>query len=404
MIFFIARRHIFSAQGFATFMSYASVIGISLGVAALIVILSVMNGFQKEIRGRILSMISHIEVVHITERQEVIDVLDRTPGVKAYAPFIMGQGLLSSRNQVRGVAIRGISSTEEVKVIPLSSYIKAGSLESFEHQEFSMIIGTGLAQNLGVSLGDRITLVTPQGQMTPAGIVPRLKVFRVLAFFESGMYEYDQNLVMIRLRDAQALFRMPGEFTGIRVRVDDPLQAPYIKLVLEKKISDGIVQSWQDLHGSYFRAVQIEKRMMWIVLGMLIAVSAFNLVSGLVMRVHQKQGDIAILRTMGASSWQMMSLFMVQGLFLGMIGLLLGILLGLLLTFNLQIILHFMEYFLGHKLFSAEIYNIDYLPTHVLWQDILHISIIVLLLSILASLYPSWRAAHVAPAQALRYE
>jgi lipoprotein-releasing system permease protein len=404
MIFYIARRHIFSGQGFAAFMSYASMLGIAFGVAALIVILSVMNGFQEEIRTKILSMISHVEVLDVPEWRAAQKQIMSIPGIDDSAPFVVGQGLLSVQGKVHGLMIRGIDPQEEEKVIPLQSYLKAGSLEKLNKEEFGIILGTRLAANLDIQLGDRVTLITPQGQLTPAGMLPRIKMFRVMGLFESGMYEYDQNLAMIRLQDAQLLYRLENKITGLRVRLKDPLNAPNIKPLLQNKFPYSQVQDWRDLHGSYFRAVQTERKMMWIVLGLMIAVSAFNLVSSLMIRVHQKQGDIAILRTMGASSWQMMGIFMVQGLCLGGLGLCLGVAFGLVLVHYLTNILSMMEYFMGHKLLSADVYNIDYLPTQVLWSDLIQISGIVLCLALLATLYPSWKAARVAPAEALRYE
>ena len=404
MIFHIARRHIFSGQGFAAFMSYASMLGIALGVAALVVILSVMNGFQQEIRSKILSMVSHVEVHNVADWQTIKKKLTSVSGVEGVAPFVVGQGLLSLQGQMHGVMVRGIDPQEEEHVIPLRSYTKVGSLEALAQKEFGIMVGLRLAEKFGLKLGDKLTLITPQGQVSPAGLIPRIKVFRVVAFFESGMYEYDQNLVMLRLQDAQILYQTGQQISGLRLRLHDPMQAPQVKSSLQTMLPQAQIQDWRDLHGNYFRAVQIERRMMWVVLGLMIAVAAFNLVSSLMIRVHQKQGDIAILRTMGASPWHMMGVFMVQGLCLGSWGLILGIALGVFLTLNLQSILSFIETLMGQKLLAAEVYSIDYLPTDIQWLDIMHISVVVLLLALLATVYPSWKAARVAPAEALRYE
>ncbi|MDC7707957.1 lipoprotein-releasing ABC transporter permease subunit [Vogesella indigofera] len=396
-------------NGFISFISLMSVLGIALGVAALIVVLSVMNGFQQEIRGRMLSVVSHVEVGSYDGRvagwPTLAATLTRQPHVLAAAPYVNAQGLLSSGGSVRGAMVRGIVPQQEDKVIDLGQQMQRGKLADLQPGKFGILLGYELARALGVEVGDKVTLITPQGNVTPAGMMPRLKQFTVTGVFKIGMFEYDSSLAMIHLRDAQVLFRMGQDVSGVRLKLDDPLQAPQVKAVLNGQLAANQVASdWTDMNSNYFRAVQIEKRMMFIILTLIVAVAAFNLVSTLVMVVTDKQADIAILRTLGASPASIMQIFMIQGSVAGVLGTLSGVAGGLLLAFNLDVILPAIESVLGMRLLSSEVYLIDYLPSQVQLSDVVTIAVISLVLSLLATLYPSWRAARTRPAEALRYE
>ncbi|MCQ4144415.1 lipoprotein-releasing ABC transporter permease subunit [Vogesella sp. AC12] len=396
-------------NGFISFISLMSVLGIALGVAALIVVLSVMNGFQQEIRGRMLSVVSHVEVGSYDGRvagwPKLAANLTQQPHVLAAAPYVNAQGLLSSGGSVRGAMVRGIVPQQEDKVIDLGQQMQRGKLTDLQPGKFGILLGYELARALGVEVGDKVTLITPQGNVTPAGMMPRLKQFTVTGVFKIGMFEYDSSLAMIHLRDAQVLFRMGQDVSGVRLKLDDPLQAPQVKAALNGQLAANQVASdWTDMNSNYFRAVQIEKRMMFIILTLIVAVAAFNLVSTLVMVVTDKQADIAILRTLGASPASIMQIFMIQGSVAGVLGTLSGVAGGLLLAFNLDVILPAIESVLGMRLLSSEVYLIDYLPSEVQLSDVVTIAVISLVLSLLATLYPSWRAARTRPAEALRYE
>ncbi|MDC7713941.1 lipoprotein-releasing ABC transporter permease subunit [Vogesella sp. LYT5W] len=396
-------------NGFISFISLMSVLGIALGVAALIVVLSVMNGFQQEIRGRMLSVVSHVEVGSYDGRvagwPTLAATLARQPHVLAAAPYVNAQGLLSSGGSVRGAMVRGILPQQEDKVIDLGRQMQRGKLADLQPGQFGILLGFELARALGVEVGDKVTLITPQGNVTPAGMMPRLKQFTVTGVFKIGMFEYDSSLAMIHLRDAQVLFRMGQDVSGVRLKLDDPLQAPQVKALLNGQLAANQVASdWTDMNSNYFRAVQIEKRMMFIILTLIVAVAAFNLVSTLVMVVTDKQADIAILRTLGASPASIMQIFMIQGSVAGVLGTLSGVAGGLLIAFNLDVILPAIERVLGMRLLSSEVYLIDYLPSQVQPSDVVTIAVISLVLSLLATLYPSWRAARTRPAEALRYE
>ncbi|MXR36217.1 lipoprotein-releasing ABC transporter permease subunit [Craterilacuibacter sinensis] len=395
-------------NGFISFISLASMIGIALGVAALIIVLSVMNGFQKEIRTRILGVASHVEVSAMqggmADWQQVAHVAAAEPGVQAVAPFVSAQGLLSYGGAVRGVMVRGIEPKAEDKVVDVGKHMVKGQLADLKPGEFGVLLGTELARQLGVGVGDKVTLITPQGNVTPAGMMPRLKQFTIKGLFKVDMYEYDSGFAMIDMKDAQTLFRMGDNVSGVRLKLADLFQAPLVKRDLQQKLPEAWVSDWSDMNANYFRAVQIEKRMMFIILTLIVAVAAFNLVSTLVMVVTDKQADIAILRTLGASPASIMKIFMIQGAVAGVLGTLSGVAAGLAVAWNLDVIMPFIERLLGVKLLSSEVYLIDYLPSDVQLADVGIIAVISLVLSLLATLYPSWRAARTQPAEALRYE
>ena len=408
---FIGLRYLRARRrnGFISFISLLSVIGIALGVAALIVVLSVMNGFQQEIRGRMLAVVSHLEVSSYDGRlpdwQPLQQSLAQQPHVVAAAPYVNAQGLLSSGGNVRGALVRGIDPARERRVVSLGNEMLRGKLESLQPGGFNIVLGVELARALGVEVGDKVTLITPQGNVTPAGMMPRLKQFTVSGIFKAGMFEYDASLAMISLRDAQVLFRLGKDVSGVRLKLDDAMLAPQLKADLAGKLAANQVASdWTDMNSNYFRAVQIEKRMMFIILTLIVAVAAFNLVSTLVMVVTDKQADIAILRTLGASPASIMKIFVIQGSVAGVLGTVAGVAGGLLLAFNLGSVQHAIEQIIGARLLSSEVYLIDFLPVDVQPGDVGTIAVISLLLSLLATLYPSWRAARTQPAEALRYE
>ena len=408
---FIGLRYLRARRrnGFISFISLMSVLGIALGVAALIVVLSVMNGFQQEIRGRMLSVVSHLEIGsydgQIAGWQPLQAQLRQQPHVVATAPYVNAQGLLSSRGNVRGALVRGVDPAAEQTVVALGKEMLRGKLTDLEGGSFRIVLGVELARQLGVEVGDKVTLITPQGNVTPAGMMPRLKQFTVAGVFKAGMFEYDSSLAMISLRDAQVLFRLGQDVSGIRLKLDDAMLAPQVKAALQPHLAaNQVATDWTDMNANYFRAVQIEKRMMFIILTLIVAVAAFNLVSTLVMVVTDKQADIAMLRTLGASPGSIMKVFMIQGSVAGVLGTVAGVAGGLLLAYNLGAVLSTVEHLIGAKLLSSDVYMIDYLPTDVQLGDVATIGLISLALALLATIYPSWRAARVRPAEALRYE
>ncbi|ATP29322.1 lipoprotein-releasing ABC transporter permease subunit [Chromobacterium violaceum] len=407
---FIGLRYLRAKRrnGFISFISLISIVGIALGVAALIIVLSVMNGFQKEIRGRILSVASHLEVSGYDGRlsgwRDAQAMLAKQPHVQAAAPFVSSQGLFVAYGNVRGGLVRGIDPALENKVVDVGRHMVAGKLEDLKPGGFGMALGVELARQLGVGVGDKVTLMTPQGNITPAGMVPRSKQFTVVGIFKVDMFEFDASLAMVNLRDAQVLERMGDAVSGVRLRLDDPMLAPQLKAELRPRLPQLLVTDWTDTNANYFRAVQIEKRMMTIILTLIVAVAAFNLVSTLVMVVTDKQADIAILRTLGASPGSIMKIFVIQGSVAGVLGTLAGVASGVAIALNLDVIVPVIERIIGTKILSSDVYMIDYLPSDVQWGDVSTITVISLLLALFATLYPSWRAARTQPAEALRYE
>ncbi len=396
-------------NGFISFISLVSMIGIALGVAALIVVLSVMNGFQREIRARILGVTSHLQVTGIDNRlsdwEQVAGAMKQHPQVLATAPYVDAQGLLSVEGSVRGAMIRGIDPAKETGVADIAGKFTAGSLDALKAGEFGIVLGREMARNLGVGPGDKVTLITPMGQITPAGMLPRLKSFHVVGIVRLDMYEYDSTLALIQINDAQRLFRMDQAVSGVRAKIRDVFLAPQIRLDLTRQLGmERFVVDWSQQHASYFRAVQIEKRMMFIILTLIVAVAAFNLVSTLVMAVTDKQADIAILRTLGAAPASIMKIFMIQGALAGFIGTLGGVVGGLTIAWNIDVIVPAIERMLGSRILSPEVYFLSDLPSEVLASDVITIAVISLILALLATLYPSWRASRTNPVEALRYE
>ena len=386
--------------------------GIALGVAALIVVLSVMNGFQKEVRDRMLSVVSHIEILGgngiVPDWRATVKEAKAVPRVTAGAPYVLAQAMLTNNELVRGAVIRGIDPALEATVSDLAQKMKRGKLEVLQAGEFNVVLGAELARALGVLPGDKLTVVSPQGSVTPAGVIPRLKQFNVAGIFEAGHFEYDASLALIHLDDAKKLFRVDGgenAATGVRLKTSDLYSAPQIAQDVARAVrGDLLVRDWGRINKNWFAAVQIEKRMMFIILTLIVAVAAFNLVSSLVMTVTDKRADIAILRTMGASPGAVMRIFMLQGALIGMVGLSLGVIGGVALALNLDVVVPSIERFLGVQFLNKDIYFISTLPSDLRASDLTSVVIISFILSLLATIYPSWRAARVQPAEALRYE
>lgn len=394
---------------FISFISLISMLGIGLGVAALIVVLSVMNGFQKELRGRILGVVSHVQISGadnvLRDWEKVVQEAKQHPEVVGAAPFVAAQGLLSFSDSVRGTVVRGILPAMEDQVADIGQHMKAGALGDLKPGEFGIVLGSELARALRVDLGEQVVLIAPQGQVTPAGLLPRLKQFRVVGVFEVGMFEYDSGLALIHLRDAQTLYRMQDQVSGVRLKLNNLDEAPWVARELARKISsDVFVSDWTRSHANWFRAVQIEKNVMFIILLLIVAVAAFNIVSTLVMVVTDKQSDIAILRTLGARPSSIMQIFIVQGALIGVLGTLIGVAGGVALALNIDVVVPALERAFNVQFLEKSIYYISELPSDLQSQDVIVIAVMSLLISLLATLYPSFRASRINPAEALRYE
>ncbi|MEJ6001918.1 lipoprotein-releasing ABC transporter permease subunit [Paucibacter soli] len=398
---------------FISFISGVSVLGIALGVAALIIVLSVMNGFQKEVRDRMLSVISHVELLSYTgeglaDWQATAAKARENPTlgsqIAAAAPFIASQVLIARGEDMRGAIVRGISPTEEAGVTPLAAQLKDGALARLKPGAWGIVLGIELARQLGVVEGDKITVVAPSGDVSPVGVTPRLKQFTLVGVFNAGHYEYDSGMALIHVADAAKFFKVAGP-SGVQLRLQDVHQARQVADQLARSMGPEIrVRDWTRTNANWYDAVQVEKRMMGIILTLIVAVAAFNLVSTLVMTVTDKQADIAILRTLGASPRSIMGIFMVQGAASGVIGTLSGVGLGLLVAFNLDVIVPTIERLLNTQFLPGSIYMITRMPSDPQSGDIVPIAITSLILAFLATLYPSWRASRVQPAEALRYE
>jgi len=398
---------------FISFISMVSMAGIALGIAALITVMSVMNGFQKEVRARILGVSAHIQVMGLEDGPNkglrdwpaLLEQTRKNPEVIGAAPFVNGQGLLAYSSNVRGVMVRGIIPDDENAVADLGRDVKAGDIKSLQPGVYNIILGGALARALGVSIGDKLQLISPQANFTPAGMAPRVRSFTVSGIFSSGHFEYDANLALTHMKDAQVLYQLGDNVSGIRLKLRETDLAPQVSRALAETLKiDGYVTDWTRQNATYFRAVQIEKRMMFIILTLIIAVAAFNLVSTLVMVVTDKHPDIAILRTLGASPGTIMKIFVVQGAVVGVTGTLIGVVAGILLATNIDVVVPFIERAAGFKVLSPEVYFLSELPSDLKWNDVWSTAVISLLLALVATLYPSWRASKVNPAEALRYE
>ena len=398
-------------NGFISFISLISMLGIALGVAALIVVLSVMNGFQKEVRDRMLSVIAHIELYDpagtaLADWRATADAAGRAaPGqVLGAAPYVSAQVLVARGDEMRGALLRGIVPADEAAVTPLGAQMKDGAFAQLQPGAWRIVLGVELARSLGVRAGDSVTVVTPSGQVTPAGVAPRLKSFTVAGTFDSGHYDYDSAYALVHLDDAATLLRTGGA-TGVQLRLADLHAARSVASQIAIALPPGLaVRDWTRTNRNWFDAVQLEKRLMFIILTLIVAVAAFNLVSTLVMTVTDKRADIAILRTLGASPRSVMAIFVVQGALAGIVGTAAGVALGLAIAFNIDVLVPALERLLSTSFLPASIYVISRMPSLPLASDIVPIALISLALAFVATLYPSWRASRVNPAEALRYE
>ena len=394
---------------FISFISMTSMLGIGLGVAALIVVLSVMNGFQKELRARILGVAAHVQISGAGGQIEGWAAVARKaaahPQVLAAAPYVNAQGMLSFQSAVRGTVVRGIVPELEAGVADVGRHMIAGRLEALVPGEFGMVLGAELARALGVSLGERVTLIAPQGLVTPAGILPRLKQFRVVGVFEVGMFEFDSGLALVHLEDAQRLYQMDASVSGVRLKLADLFASREVARDLTVRLGGEVfISDWTRSHANFFRAVQIEKNVMFIILLLIVAVAAFNIVSTLVMVVTDKRPDIAILRTLGATPGSIMKIFVIQGALIGVIGTLIGVAGGVLLALNVDVVVPFLEHLFSVQFLSKEVYYISELPSDLQRGDVLAIAAVSLVLSLVATLDPNWRGSRIQPAEALRYE
>jgi lipoprotein-releasing system permease protein len=409
--FFIGMRYTRARQRtrFISVISLISTIGIALGMTVLITVLSVMNGFQREIRTRILGVASHVQVSgpdnQLANWQPVAQQAARHPQVLAVAPYVSAQGLLTNGSAVRGAFVRGITPELEAGVSDVGAHMKRGSLDALKPGEFGIVLGLELARALGVVPGEKVVLVAPQGQVTPAGILPRLKQFTVVGIFGVDHYEYDSGLALVHLEDAQKLFRFDDAVSGVRLKLKDLFQSITVSRELAQQLGPSVYLSdWTMQHANFFRAVQIEKRMMFLIIFLIIAVAAFNIISSLVMAVKDKQSDIAILRTLGAAPRSITKIFMVQGAVIGVVGTVLGLVGGVSLALNVDVVVPFIENLFGIKFLAKDVYYISDLPSDLQMPDVVITGVVSLVLSLLATIYPSYRAAKVNPAEALRYE
>ena len=412
--FLIGTRYLRSTHrsGFVSFVASMSVIGLALGVAVLIVVLSVLNGYESELRSRMLSVTSHATITGlngaIPNWRNAQGRAAKQPGVRAVVPFVEARGLLANGQSVAGAMIRGILPEEEVKAVGLVNSLKEGKLADLEPGKFRIILGSALAIELGVGVGDSIVLMTPEGSATPAGFVPRTRRFAVSGIFESRMFEYDRGLALMHMGDAAKLYRLGASVTGLRLALDDPFTAPkrvrQVAIAIDDSGEGFFVTDWTRDHEMLFRTVELTKSMMFFILLIIVVVAAVNLVATLVMIVKEKQTDIAILRTIGAAPANVLEMFLVQGALIGLVGTLAGAALGTILAINAQSIIAFVESLIGVRFLDASVYSISDLPSDVRLVDVLQVSGVALALSAIATIYPAWRASRTLPAEALRHE
>jgi len=392
-----------------SFISLISVIGITLGIAALITILSVMNGFGNEVRSRILSFISHVTITersdNLRDWQALGERLKGAPHVVTYAPYVNGQALVARGKGVSGVLVRGVVPEREKQVSEVAANLREGSLDDLKSGAFGVVVGYGIAWKLDLKVGSPVSLVVPQAQASPAGLLPRFKRFTVVGIFQADMYEYDSGLVLIHIDDAAKLYQLQDRVSGLRLKLDNVDIAPQVAALLEPVVGpDYRVRDWTREHNAWFRALAMEKTVMFIILLLIVTVAMFNVVSTLIVVVNEKRSDIAILRTLGASPRSILGIFMVQGSIIGVVGTLVGTTVGVLLALNVGNLVHLLELIFNTRFLAPEIYFISELPSDLQWRDVAVISGVSLVLSFLSTLYPAWRAAQTQPAEALRYE
>ena len=393
---------------FISFISVISILGIFLGVTALITVISVMNGFEKELRERILGFVSHATVAgptgKLTDWPAVIDVAEKNPEVIGAAPYVERESMLRSRG-VSGALIRGVDPAIEPRVSDVADQMVYGALTDLKAGEFGIVLGIELSYALGAQLGDKVTVFAPQTRTTPAGVIPQVKRFTVVGIFQAGMHEYDRTLALTHIQDAARLFRLGDDVTGVRLKLNDMFRAWEVSRDLVSDLGGFYrVRDWTQQHANFFRAVKTEKTVMFVILSLIIAVAAFNIISTLVMVVTDKQADIAILRTLGTSPASVMGIFMVQGMVIGVFGTLLGVVGGVLLATNVETLVPAIERLLDRQFLSSDVYYISNLPSDMHWSDVVRIATLSFVLTIVATIYPAWRAARTDPAMALRYE
>jgi lipoprotein-releasing system permease protein len=411
LIFFIGLRYTRAKRrtGFISFITLTSVLGIALGVAALITVLSVMNGFEAELRDRILGMTSHASITgtdgELHDWQTLEAPLKNESRILGWAPYVEGQAMINSDRRVSGTLLRGILPDYEPRVSEVAKRLVSGNLEGLKAGEFGIILGAELAEHLGVIPGDKITVITPQVTPTPAGILPRLKRFTIVGIFHVGMFEYDRNLALIHLEDAKRLFSLGDAVSGLRLKLEDVFFARQIVREIGPRLpGQFMITDWTQAHSNFFKAIQTEKRVMFIILLLIVAVAAFNIVSTLVMVVTDKRPDIAILRTQGMPPISVMGIFIVLGTIIGLLGTLIGGLGGVILALNVETVVPAIEKLFGVHFLSADVYYISELPSKLIWSDVYRITGVAFLLSVLATLYPAWQASRIKPAEELRYE
>ncbi len=395
---------------FISFISLTSMLGIALGVMALITVLSVMNGFESELRQRMLGMAPHVVISardqSFSNWQSLAEQVSTNPEVTGVAPYIEGQAMLSQHGQVYGSLFQGIDPAYEPRISEVADKLKHGSLDALTPKSFNVLIGDGLAASLGVEVGDKITMVVPQASVTPVGVLPRMKRMTVAGIFQVGMHEFDNNLLLLHIEDAARLLRIPaGEVQGLNIKITDMFAAPAFAAQLSETLPWGyFIYDWTYRHANFFKAVKMEKTVMFVILTLIVAVAAFNIISTLVMVVTDKQSDIAILRTLGATPRLVMLIFIVQGAIIGLFGTSLGAIGGIALSLNIESIIPAIEQALGVKFLDSSVYYITELPSELHWQDVYKIIGMSCLISLLATLYPALKAARTEPAEALRYE
>ncbi len=406
---FLGLRYLRASQrrGFVSLIAGIAMLGLALGVAVLIVVLSVMNGFEEELRTRILSLTAHATVSgldgHIADWHDDLARLAGMPGVIAAAPYIEAQGMMSHGEHSAGVLLRGIDPAAERAVSNLAAHLVAGRLDDLVPGRYRIILGKVLAEELGARVGDRVVLIVAAGDVTPVGILPRMRSFEVSGILAVGMYEYDRRIAVVGLPDAAKLLQMGTDVTGIRLNLQDPFAAPRLVRAAAVALGGGFyVEDWTGQHVNFFRSIEITKRILFVILSLVVAVAAFNIVSTMVMVVKDKRRDIAILRTFGASSGSILSVFVVQGSLIGLIGIALGVVLGLVVAVNLQGLVHGLESLVGFKFLDARVYFMSDLPAHIRGADVLQVCAVAFVLACLSTLYPAWRAARLLPAQSLR--
>jgi lipoprotein-releasing system permease protein len=396
-------------RGFVSLIAGIAILGLALGVAVLIVVLSVMNGFEGELRTRILSLTAHATITgldgRISDWRQDLQRLAHVPGVAAASPYIEEQAMMAHDGKASGVMMRGVLPDEERRVTDLGDHLESGRLADLVPGTYRVILGKALAETLGARVGDRVILMVPEGDVTPLGVMPRMRAFRVDGILSVGMYEYDRRVAIVAMQDAATLLRMGDDITGLRLSVTDPYAAPRIvrdAAVALPKGAEYLVNDWTEEHENFFRSIEITKHMLFVILSLMVAVAAFNIVSTMVMVVKDKRRDIAILRTFGSSPRSILSVFVVQGSLIGGLGIAGGLIAGVLLAVNLEGMVHVLEGILGFKFLDARVYFMSDLPAHVQLRDLVQISSVAFVLACLSTIYPAWRAARLLPAESLR--